>query len=337
MSSEPTPFWPAGLKRLDELQRAAEGLAALRAAHRSGLLATLAEPHSSTDLAARLSLPPSRVVALLSLLSAFGIVESRDARWALLPEWSGLILGETPASFRPSIGMGAIRAAQFSTCLEDSRDYWTLDAAERLTMARGVSPNPRSPISVAIAQADLAPLPEVVTALENGGRILELGCGVASRLCALLLAFPNASAVGIELAEDLLEYARDRADRLGLGDRLTLVATDAGNYHPDGEFDLVGWSQFFFPVESRAGALTTALRALRPGGWITMPVVWDGSIPEPGSADDQELAADRLMLDLWDVPALNAGEVAAELEAAGFVNVRTHASPVATFIRAQKA
>ena len=337
MSSETMPSWLGSLKQLDELQRAAEAMAGLRAAHRAGVLTALAHPQSSAELAATLSLPPARLDALLSLLSAFGIVEGRDEGWALSDAWSGLLLGQSPVTFGSMLGMGAIRAAQFSTSLEESRDYGSLDSAERLTVARGVSPNPRSPVAVTIARADLEPLPGVVTALDNGGRILELGCGVASRLCALLLAFPKASAVGVELAPDLLEYARGRADRLGLAERLTLVATDAGTYQPDGEFDLVGWSQFFFPAKARAGALSTAQRALRSGGWITMPVIWDGSIPEPGSGDHQELAADRLMLDLWNVPFLSADQVAAEIEGAGFVNVRTHISTVATLVRGQKA
>ncbi len=42
------------------------------------------------------------------------------------------------------------------------------------------------------------------------------------------------------------------------------------------------------------------------------------------------------MLDLWNVPALSADQVAAEIEAAGFVNVRTHTSTVATLVRGQK-
>lgn len=336
MSSEALPTWLGSLQALDELQRACEAMAGLRAAHRAGVLAALVQPQSTAELASGLSLPAARLEALLSLLSSFGIVTSEGDRWALSEAWSGLLLGQSPVTFGSMLGMGAIRADQFTSCFEGNNDYGSLTAADRLTVARGVSPNPRSPFAVSIARADLEPLPDVVATLDRGGRILELGCGVASRLCALLVAFPRASAVGVELAADLLPYARARADRLGVGDRLTLVASDAGSYPPDGEFDLVGWSQFFFPAESRAGALATASRALRPGGWITMPVIWDGSIPEPGSGDDRELAADRLMLDLWNVPALSADQVAAEIEAAGFVNVRTHTSTVATLVRGQK-
>ncbi len=293
MSSEALPTWLGSLQALDELQRACEAMAGLRAAHRAGVLAALVQPQSTAELASGLSLPAARLEALLSLLSSFGIVTSEGDRWALSEAWSGLLLGQSPVTFGSMLGMGAIRADQFTSCFEGNNDYGSLTAADRLTVARGVSPNPRSPFAVSIARADLEPLPDVVATLDRGGRILELGCGVASRLCALLVAFPRASAVGVELAADLLPYARARADRLGVGDRLTLVASDAGSYPPDGEFDLVGWSQFFFPAESRAGALATASRALRPGGWITMPVIWDGSIPEPGSGDDRELAADR--------------------------------------------
>src|SRR5690349_17854607 len=41
-------------------------------------------------------------------------------------------------------------------------------------------------------------------------RILDLGCGDAILLAALLAAFPNASGVGVDFSPLMLEQARDR-------------------------------------------------------------------------------------------------------------------------------
>ena len=91
---------------------------------------------------------------------------------------------------------------------------------------------------------------------------------------------------------------------------------------PDGLFDLVSWSQFFFPEPTRAAALRVAHGALRPGGWIATPVLWDGTAADPNSLRDQELAEMRVVLDQWGVPFRTSGEVVAELVDAGFDPVR---------------
>jgi ubiquinone/menaquinone biosynthesis C-methylase UbiE len=166
--------------------------------------------------------------------------------------------------------------------------------------------------------------------------MLELGCGVGSRLSALARAFPLSSGVGVELAANLVDFGRERAAGLGLADRVTYVHGDAQTYRPDGLFDLVTWSQFFFPESSRAGALATARRALRPGGWITAPVIWDEPGLEPGSKDDQDLAAELLLMDLWRVPPRTTAEVAAEFGAAGFVDVRTDHGTMAAQVRGRQ-
>ena len=294
--TEPPP-WLSAMQQLDELQRAADVLALVRGAHRAGLLALLAEPVALPLLSEQLGAAPSRVDAALRLLAAHGITCQRNNGWALSESWAPMALGMSPVPFAGTLGWGSVRAAQFEGCLTGGADYWQLDDTDRLLVATGVSPDPASPATMMMARRDLETLPDVVAALERGGRALELGCGVGSRMCALLQAFPAATAVGLELATGLVEYGQRRAEALGVGDRVTYIAGDATAYQPAAEFDLVTWSQFFFPTRTRQAALSVARHALRPGGWITMPVLWDGVDPQPGTAS-QELAADRLQLEI---------------------------------------
>ena len=197
---QPTsPPWGMAAGRVEELVRGSEILALLRAAERTGFLRLLTRSVVSDDLAAALHLPVSRVDAALDVLAAHGIAEVRGDHWELAEGWSELVLGETPLPFAAYLGLGDVWTGQFETSLSSSRTYWQLDGASRLAVAKGISPEPSSSFTIAAARRDLQALPGVVPSLDAGGRVLELGCGVGSRLCATLLAFPSARAVGVEL------------------------------------------------------------------------------------------------------------------------------------------
>jgi SAM-dependent methyltransferase len=333
--SQDAPGWISALARLDEMLRAAEGLAVVRAADRAGLLEALVVPVRPEALAQRTGAAVGRVEAVLGVLEAHGVVERVEGGWRLTSLWVSLVEGSL-VPLGPYLGWTRVRLSQLEASLDGDVDYWQLDEADRLDVARGVSFEPSAPEAQAMVREGLASFPEVVEALDAGGRVLELGCGVASRLTAMLLAFPKATAVGVELTPDLAAWGRARAERLGVGERLTYVVGDASSYRPEGAFDLVNWSQFFFPEPTRAGALAVAFEALRPGGLVSMPVVWDGTPHPSGSTAAQELAAERLALDLWGVPLRTTAEVADELEAAGFGDVQVEETPVVHFVRGRR-
>jgi len=313
--------WQPALALLDDIARRAEAGAVLRAAIRSGLLTRLSDSPTLHDLASAIDTPKERVAAVLDVLHTLGIVHSDGDTWRLTPPWAAVVAGESPMDFESYAEMSSVRMRQFERSLTNSSDYWQLSREERLTVARGVSFNPASPVMSAIIRRDLGMLDGVIPALDEGGRVLELGCGVGSRVTALALTFPQARVVGVELDGDLAAFGEQRAKALGVGDRVTYVAGDALTYEPDGDFDLVNWSQFFFPANTRAGALATAYRALRPGGWVTSPVIWaEGATPEGTEAE--ELALEALTLNIWGVPPRTTAQVAAEFEAAGFVATR---------------
>ena len=262
---QPTsPPWGMAAGRVEELVRGSEILALLRAAERTGFLRLLTRSVVSDDLAAALHLPVSRVEAALDVLAAHGIAEVRGDHWELAEGWSELVLGETPLPFAAYLGLGDVWTGQFETSLSSSRTYWQLDGASRLAVAKGISPEPSSSFTIAAARRDLQALPGVVPSLDAGGRVLELGCGVGSRLCATLLAFPSARAVGVELDASLVAFARSRAATLGLENRASFHAVDAMVFEPEGAFDLVTWSQFFFPEPTRSRTMATAYRCSAP-------------------------------------------------------------------------
>ena len=67
-----------------------------------------------------------------------------------------------------------------------------------------------------------------------------------------------------------------------------------------------------------------------------MPVIWDGRAPRPRSPEAEQLAEMRLMLDMWGVPMRTVSEVYAELEAAGFTELRADPGPGIPFVRGRR-
>ena len=309
----------------------------VRASYRAGLLERLSAPSSVRELMRAVAVGESRLVAVLEVLRSLGIACAEAGRWTLTPAWAALLDGQSPADLAGYLEGPRVRMTQFERSLTGGEDYWHLPPEERLLVARAVSFDPSSPVLADLLRRDLGLLDGVIAALEGGGRVLELGCGVGSRLTALALTFPTMRGVGVELDADLAAYGRRRAEKLGVADRVTYVVGDATQFQPDVSFDLVNWSQFFFPAASRAAALATAWNALRPGGWLTAPVIWPDE-PGPSVGDDaQDRALEGVNLDMWEVPPRTVGEVRAELESAGFVDTRVDDMTFIRLVRGRRA
>jgi hypothetical protein len=330
------PAWTQAAIAVGNLQVAAEAHALLVAADRAGLMNALAAGTAPAEAARQLGVSESRIRAVLDVLSAQGVAQQDGDTWSLTSGWRELARGETPFALDALLGVGRVRAEQVAHALEKADDYWGLSREDRLLVARGVSFDPSTPAALDMVRGSVESMTGLAAVLDDGGSVLELGCGVASRLTATLLAFPRATAVGVELDDGLVQWGRERAARLGVGDRLELVVADAAAWEPDRLFDQVGWSQFFFPEQSRVGALATARLALRSGGWVSMPVIWDGKPFEVGSPEHRELSAERVVLDLWHVPLKSTQDVGAELEAAGFVDVHVVPAPEVYFVRGRQ-
>ncbi|OQO92563.1 SAM-dependent methyltransferase [Saccharomonospora piscinae] len=69
--------------------------------------------------------------------------------------------------------------------------------------------------------------------------VADLGCGSGERLIQLLSRFPDADAVGIDIAEPALGEAAAATEAAGLADRITLVADDVLTMRPRAEFEHV--------------------------------------------------------------------------------------------------
>ncbi|GAA3113284.1 SAM-dependent methyltransferase [Streptosporangium carneum] len=116
-------------------------------------------------------------------------------------------------------------------------------------------------------------------------RILDIGSGPGVMTCVFAEAFADAEAVAVDGAPGLLDRALARAERLGLGGRVTVrhakLPEDLGGGDEHGEgglgsADLIWSSKAVHHLGDQQGALNELAGALRPGGLLA---VAEGGLP----------------------------------------------------------
>ena len=104
-----------------------------------------------------------------------------------------------------------------------------------------------------------------------GGRVLEIGCGTARNLIAVAQRHPATPLFGIDLSLAMLDTARRRVEREGLGARVRLAHGDATRFDPALLFGVPAFSRIFFSytlsmIPEWERALAHSVVWLQPGG-----------------------------------------------------------------------
>lgn len=114
----------------------------------------------------------------------------------------------------------------------------------------------------------------------NGQRLLDVAGGTGDIAFRFLKRAPLATAVVLDMTEDMLIAGRKRADASALGDRLEWVTGDAMALpFPDAAFDAYTISFGIRNVTRIEDALVEAYRVLRPGGRLM--VLEFSQVPNP--------------------------------------------------------
>ncbi len=102
-------------------------------------------------------------------------------------------------------------------------------------------------------------------------RIADVGCGPGVATTALALAFPDANVVALDRAPALLDKVRLRANRLGVGRRVSTVPGDLeAGLGALGPLDLAWASMVLHHLPDAAGLLRELHGALQPGGLMAV-------------------------------------------------------------------
>ncbi len=108
-------------------------------------------------------------------------------------------------------------------------------------------------------------------ALGEAARVLDVATGTADVAIAIAHAHHDASIVGLDPSEGMLEVGRGKVADAGLSGRVELVAGDAQRMaFPDDSFDGCCISFGIRNVPDRAAALAEMARVTRPGGRVVI-------------------------------------------------------------------
>jgi SAM-dependent methyltransferase len=140
------------------------------------------------------------------------------------------------------------------------------EAIERLT---------RQDIAV-FFQEVLAALPQLVSDLSRGGRVVDIHCGGGRWLVAMARRFPNLELVGVEFEADSVARAHANIDGERLTDRITIREAKATEPGKSGDYDLAYFQYALHQLPDTARVLRAAWEALRPGGRL---LVLDWPLP----------------------------------------------------------
>ena len=125
-----------------------------------------------------------------------------------------------------------------------------------------------------------------------GGRVLEIGCGTGR--VAISLARDGCSVTGIDVAEAMLAIARDKVERAGLADRVTLRQADMRRFDLGARFDLaiapINTFMHNATLDDQLGALECIRRHLAPHGLLILDL-FNPDVHEP---DEGRLVLHRM-------------------------------------------
>jgi SAM-dependent methyltransferase len=261
---------------LAALVRAEARAALLRSGLRSGLLAALREWTSADALAAAQGLDKSLAAAWLAALEAHALVAREGeryrvtglARWLLdsaVADAAGAMLEQSAYAYAPVL-------AHIPELMQsERRPHWgSREAALRTARAARLA-----------ERRALAALRRIPGA-KKARRILDVGCGEAHVLAALLARYRDALGVGVELDARVAERAQETLEAAHVQRRGEIRVGDFFDAELPHGFDLalLNNNLHYFPEARWPALLARVAEHLGPGGLVAVqtPVLADGAL-----------------------------------------------------------
>jgi 2-polyprenyl-3-methyl-5-hydroxy-6-metoxy-1,4-benzoquinol methylase len=300
--------------RIDDLAESTWAFALLCASAESGLLVALASPQRVEEAAGAAGMPVDITARVLDVLVALGFArrsgETYEAVAGLQPMLADEAIGQLLANLR--------------TTYQQSRDL--VDRAKRRTLSAGWAYTDPEILYAqgasgragarAMAEQGVPQLPGLVERLSApSASFLDVGVGVGVIAIEMCRAYPRLHVVGLEPADAPRRGALANIEAAGFSDRIEIRDLRVEDLADVEAYDLVYLPQVFLPEDAFVRGLTTVWRALRPGGWLSLPAI-------SAAGDDFQATLSRLRNTLWGGGARLPQEVAEAVTRSGFTDVQ---------------
>jgi methylase of polypeptide subunit release factors len=149
---------------------------------------------------------------------------------------------------------------------------------------------------------------------EPGGRVLDVGTGVAAMAVAYAETFPAVHVVGLDVSERALNLAKDTVANSPAGSRVELRLQSVADLDDESAYDMAWLPAPFIPETALQQGIARIAIALRPGGWAMLGHGKYGS-------DRVDDAVNRFKTVAFGGTPLSDAEAEALLTEAGLSNV----------------
>jgi 2-polyprenyl-3-methyl-5-hydroxy-6-metoxy-1,4-benzoquinol methylase len=242
-----------------------------------------AGPLTSTELAERTDVAERYVREWLNAQAAGGYVayDPDTGRYELPPEQAVALTDETSPAYLPGffqIALGSvIDSPRVTEVARSGAGIGWHDHVDDVHV--GCERFFRPGYNAHLVAEWLPALDGVLTKLEHGAKVADVGCGHGASTVLMAQSFPASTFVGSDYHEESIATARLRAEDAGVADRVRFEATPAAAY-PDGGFDLVTMFDCLHDMGDPSGAARHVRESLAPEGtWM---------IVEPAAGDRVE-------------------------------------------------
>ncbi len=239
-----------------------------------GLFKTLAEKPGQTapQIAAGLKLHPPYVETWCMTALGLGLLDADEQRnFRLAPHMDKILASPGhPRDLTGYIRLGtAFLTEDFEHCRKAFRTGDTVPFQGRSHAFADTIGDAIGGLHAATARKILPDLAGMTERLENGARVLEIGCGTGRFLMQLAKAWPKAHCTGADIDPTGIEIARNKIGLAGLESRIDVIESDVADL-PPASFDAVVMIEVLHEIapQIRQHVIDGCAQALKPGGWL---------------------------------------------------------------------